>query len=485
MSTLTQIKFGGYTGGVLLIYFLSYFDLFAQNHYYNTVQYGGTASLISGAAVSGTPDNASIYYNPAATAIHRVQDLSMSSNLYGITLLKVFNGAGLNQDFNSNKVNLFPQLLAGRIPSKKSDRLFIGYTLLTRNDNVVEFNARNNIYKPSSVDNTPDTLAVAAFDWEEQLTEQWGGLNLSYRLNSNWAIGGTFFLAYRQHKFSSRSFVRIVNLSNSITIGTGELFQRFRSNTLGMLLKLGVHWKQGPIRLGGTITTPKLNLDTFIDKGTLERELLILNIHEFFGANDIILIDRQEKLKTRHKQPWEIAFGAAYQLKRTALYFSVNYYTAVSIYTLLDPKPPSDIVEELLSSTDFLSVRDGARSITNISVGAEHRYGSFTLLGGFRTNLSNYLDIRNRIGSEIVIAPGVGRYNLYYLTAGVGFQKGHNSVHIGIDYGFSKKSVAPFADDLTSINNFFGFQESEVSPEVKLNQINLILSFTHYLKTGD
>ncbi|GAA4834778.1 hypothetical protein [Algivirga pacifica] len=452
---------------------------FSQNHYYNSLQYGGRGALLGGAMLADTTDKSTIYYNPAATVHLGGTGVTISSNLYGYGSLRIKDGAGEDIDLLSSKVNIFPQLIAGEIPLSASKDVFIGYTLLTKHDNNIVLNSRNT-FEASAVGDGFDTTAIASFEFDEDLFEQWIGLGVGLRVNEHWSVGLTAFATYRQHAFSSRSYVRVIEFAEPTNIGTADISQQVESNTLGFLWKFGLQWHKPHFSMGLTLTTPKLSVDTFADKGVIDREFFALNLDELIGEDDLILSDRQQGVKTTHRRPMELGLGAQYELQKTKLYLSIQHHFKQKAYQLLDTEQTDGDITGELAVDQFVEVKDASSSVTNVNVGVEHQLNKWALLGSFRTNFSAYEDIPTEEENNLLVTPGIGKFNTYYLTFGLGRYRKQSSTHFGIEYGRSFNKIPRFAGDLTTLESALSnITETDVS--VNFFQLNLIVGYTHYI----
>ena len=98
-------------------------------------------------------------------------------------------------NLNSAQISIYPQIISGMLNLLKNERLKFSYTLLTRNHNNILMNTR---YTSTASQDDPEnpepeaTTYVGAYDYVNQLDEQWLGIGAGYRLSEKLGIGALF-----------------------------------------------------------------------------------------------------------------------------------------------------------------------------------------------------------------------------------------------------------------------------------------------------
>jgi hypothetical protein len=98
----------------------------------------------------------------------------------------ITDGAGNGLNLNSAQISIYPQIISGMLKLVKNERFRFSYTLLTRNHNNILMNTR---YTSEASQNDPEnpnptaTTYAGAFDYVNQLDEQWLGIGTGYSVS--------------------------------------------------------------------------------------------------------------------------------------------------------------------------------------------------------------------------------------------------------------------------------------------------------------
>ncbi|MDW8301909.1 MAG: hypothetical protein RML38_05555 [Bacteroidia bacterium] len=478
--------------------FVGYFDYcaFGQDNHYWTQQYGGRSALMAGAAVAGANDNSAIFYNPSLLPFIDKKELSVSANIYKAEFFTLENGAGDNLSLISNRYDTYPQMISGIIFFKKNKKLRAGYTLLTKLNTQTRFNVRH-VFTTDVISAEPGLEDyVGAFEYNNQINEQWAGASLGYKISDHFAFGITQFLAYRFQSYLSNSYVRVFPESQTyMTSSDNTMFLSY--NDIRAVTKVGlcrIHRKK-PWRYGMAITLPSIPI---FGLANVQREQTIMNIERAIQGNPNYvsrsITDRRTNLRSVYATPASIALGVEYHAKKAKYAIAIEYFTKQKRYYIIksDSLPllkPNNVYVANLGK--FLWLNEYKNPVTNVAVGFEHELKKrLTMQMGIRTNFSySYVLTESQYSEyesqeQFSISNNTSAWDLIHLSIGGTLQRKTGEVSVGIDYGFSsKKPVGQFVDfkNPKAENYFYGNYETDAIP--KLNSLTAIISYTHYLKT--
>jgi long-subunit fatty acid transport protein len=451
-----------------------------QDDHYWSQQFGAVSTSMGGAVVGGVRDNSAIFYNPGAQAFIDNPSLSVDADLYKIDRLMIRNGAGENVNLNSTEYSIYPQIVAGLINLVTVPRFNFGYCILTRNHTNVLMNTR---FTNRDLENNPDPNAefISAFDYSNQMDEQWLGLSASYKINEKHGIGVTLFGSYKWQTYSMTKFIREIRyVDTTVWFNTFNIDEYVDYSMVHLLAKFGWAFETGRWRVGISATSPAIR---FYGRGTIQREVSFYSASDRPGdtATSFLILDRKKSVKTYSRYPFALSAGAEYHTSRTRVALTAEFFTGTAAYNMMstesDPlvyppwiKDSADVQQYL---TGYLNLETQSRPVLNVALGfSQDLSKKFALLLGARTDFSSFKKSEN---TDILIHDS-GEWDLYNVSAGVSYHNQKQTVTLGFSYTFSpKKSIDPYA-----ILN-------PLSPEslhstVFSQTFGLILGYTHYIK---
>ena len=136
----------------------------------------------------------------------------------------------------------------------------------------------------------------------------------------------------------------------------------------------------------------------------------------------------QTGLESTYHSPWSVAGGATWRGERTAVHTTVEWFSAVDPYDILEPA--ADRRHERDDATDFRGGGLERRQLRRGPRAAARRDGS-TLYGGVARNNSPW-----RPESETLAS-----WNLTDVTAGISVKTSRARVAIGIGYAWGDGTV--------------------------------------------
>ena len=132
----------------------------------------------------------------------------------------------------------------------------------------------------------------------------------------------------------------------------------------------------------------------------------------------------QTDLDSTYHSPWSVAGGATWRTSRSAIHSTVEWFSAVDPYAILEPEPaPVSGRPETVS----LVYSGQTESVVCFGVGLEHRIGSrLVLYGGAARNQSAYVVERDTFSP----------WDLTDVTFGLTFEKGAGTFAFGAGYAW-------------------------------------------------
>jgi hypothetical protein len=472
-----------FTGIVLLSIFISpAVPILAQDDHYWSQQYGAVSTLLGGAMVGGVSDNSAVYYNPGALAFISNPNLSVDANVYRMDKILISDGAGNGMNLNSAQISIYPQIITGMLKLSKNERFKFSYTLLTRNHSNVLMNTRYTSSDPAMNADNQNPAAnsfVGAFDYINQLTEQWLGIGAGYKVSDNVGIGATLFGSYRGQSYQLTNYVREINYLDSYYVfGTMTNDEAVKYTSIGLLAKFGLSCLSGKWKYGLTITTPSLRL---YGSGSVQRENSNIVVSEFPEdmTKNFMIMDQVSDSRSTYKHPLSIAFGVEYHSEKTRLAISAEYFSGFDPYYMLKPDskpfvyPPgyldSAYVRTMIDS--YLHIENASKPVLNAAIGfSQVVYKEFTLLLGASTDFSSY----EKPSTSNDLMHGFSGWNIYHFSTGISYHRTKHDITLGLAYALTpSKNIPPY----TIINQ---------SPEITNNALmsaksySIVLGYTYY-----
>jgi hypothetical protein len=458
-----------------------------QDHHYWSQQYGAESTLLGGAMVGGVSDNSAVYYNPGAIAFISNPSLSIDANVYRIDKILISDGAGEGVNLNSAQISIYPQIISGMVNLVKNDRIKLSYALLTRNHNNVLMNTRYTGKSELSDPGNPAatyTSFVGAYDYVNQLDEQWLGLGAAYAVTEKVGLGMTLFGTYRGQSYQLTNYVREVNYTNpSYNYGTVTNDEAVKYYSVRLLAKFGLSYLSGKWKYGLTVTPPSVGL---FGNGSVQRENsdIVVSENSSDMAGNFIIMDQKSDVSANFRHPFSVAAGIDYQTAKTRLVISGEFFAGIKTYYVMKPVPEpfvyppayldSAFVQPMLDS--YLNVERSAKPVLNVAVGLNQViYKRINLLLGASTDFSNY---ENLSGADELML-GFGAWDIYHLSAGLSYHKEKHTVTVGCSYSFTpSQNIPPY----TVIN-----QSPEITDNALLNSHSwsVVLGYTYYFKWVD
>jgi hypothetical protein len=455
----------------------------AQDDHYWSQQYGALSTLMGGAMVGGVSDNSAVFYNPAALSFINNPGLSIDANVYKMDKILISDGAGEGMNLNSAQLSVYPQIISGMVNLLKNDRFRISYTMLTRNHNNLLMNTRytGNTDQGNTDKQMPAATSYAgAFDYINQLNEQWFGIGMGYKISEKLGIGASVFTSYRGQTYQLTNYVREVkNVDSNYVYSTRTNDEAIKYYTFSLLGKVGLTYFTEPWKFGLTITTPSIGL---YGKGSIQRENSNIVVSEIpvDVAGNFIIMDSKNDVKAVYRHPLSIAAGIDYQSSGTRLAISAEYFFRINSYHLIEPESEPFVYPPFLSESEnikaeidaYLHIENAAKPVFNIAIGfSQIIYRQLSLLLGVSTDFTNY-DITDE-SNELL--HGFGGSDIYHFSSGISYQRKKSSLCLGFSYAMSPdRQVPPY----TFINQTPDFTSNAL---LSAHMYTVVLGYTYYL----
>lgn len=422
----------------------------AQVNNYWSQNFNDGSSMLAGAVVGGGAGVAAIYYNPANISEITESRLSFSLSLFSLDVYKMRNALGSGIDLGKAKMIAQPRFVSYLIDLPNNDRINLELAFM----NV----SNSNIRVSHVVDKEIDVLTripgneryFSSFIMDNQNRNDYIGGGMSYQINDGLWIGSSMFLSVKTLKNLQDLQIEASPLKDTIYINNdpvpyySAVFQKtneVRFQNYSLLWKFGLSYEVENIRLGVNITTPSINMFSaaeYVGKKQLQSNISDAETGVFLP--DYAIIDAQKKrdVKVRVRTPFAASLGLTFSspdVPGKSFFATVEFFSGVSTYTMLDAKPyPYPMMSDFsgIDSTNYMDLYGGARDLVNVALGYRWKIsGNILLMSGLKTdfNFMKGLDIEDK-------TPNKYNLNIYHVTSGLRFKLEKNVVLFGIQYSF-------------------------------------------------
>ncbi|MDN3204791.1 hypothetical protein [Algoriphagus sediminis] len=424
--------------------------LYAQDTHHWSQQFGTRAALLGGAVLTDTLDNAGVYYNPGNLAFLDTSSISINANLYGLENITIENALGEREDFRGLQFNTIPLLISGTIRNKSPWNL--SYALITPVS--FQFNGVARLERDFDLIDDQESPGLEELVSETSLTtsvqETTVILGIGRKIKPNLGFGISLLNTYRSvnfnYRFNAKTFSNTEN-EFLVSRAQNEIVNYWALRTA---LKIGLNYQKEGWGLAAAVQSPGID---WMGSGTVAEDITITNLIVREGGDRITAFgsDRQEKLKTTYKSPFQISIGAHKKFHRSILSINLTQFGQINPYRVISVEPneffrPTFPELEGQGSQDYLNVETAMKPVTNVAIGYEGFIGqSFKLLGSFRTDFS-YFDSSPVRGEQIVTE--ITQWDIFHVSAGTVWEKERSSLTLGLVYSFGS------TDDYIQENSF-------------------------------
>ncbi|MDX2191622.1 MAG: hypothetical protein SFY32_17350 [Bacteroidota bacterium] len=465
---------------------LSSFILKAQDSHYWSNQFGAKSSLLCGAVVGGVRDISAAYYNPGALGFVDSITVSVNSDLYKVENLKVKNALGDGNDMSYYDYGISPQMISGLFKIDKRNKFKFGLILLTKTNSNINFNERvtgeNEIFAPNE-----KIPFVSAFEYQNNVLDQWGGASLSYKINKHISIGTTLFLSYKNVNYRYFRYSRAIAVFPDSVVSSQTDYQAVSFRTCRFISKTGIAFDFHPLKFGVSFTSQSFGdflPGDLLGGSSVQRELSGVNFEDFA---DELYIEKQDKLPVKQIQPWSIAAGISYSFAKFHLFATAEYFGAIPTYINITPESKEVSLKPQFSkdSKDFLTVYSKSNAILNYAIGAEwEATKKVHILSGFsRDNSfsSDFLSQTSESYNEPIYMP-FSYWNLNNLSLGLNFKRKNNQFTLGGVYTFSDNTQHRNWINYNDPNGILLSSPVQNNASTNYQAINIVVGYIQYIE---
>jgi len=380
----------------------------AQDSHYWTFGYGPVGQLTEGTLVGGVSDLSATYYNPAACALIDRPRFVFNVTSFDLAQIQAKDAAGVGLDVDQTVSRPVPAMIAFHIGAHEEGNHF-AFAFLARYESDFDLG-----YSASDVSEVSEVAAASYGRFKHRVLEYWVGGNWSRRVSRSVSVGLSPFFAYRGQR--SRRSLAAEQLSPELQRGTFVGIEN-EYNHMRVLAKLGVAWRPGSWQLGANLTAPgfkvysdgKTNFNATAASGT---------------GTTLLAATTQKGLDATYHAPWSVAVGATRRFERSAVHATVEWFSAIDAYDILQPAPAPVAGRGESIPIQF---RGEAASVVNFGVGFEHGFrDNLRLYGGAARNYSTYIPERDTFSP----------WDLTDVTAGLSVDRGRARFALGLGYAW-------------------------------------------------
>lgn len=397
----------------------------AQDTQYWNLQYGTKGELLGGVVVGSALDMSATFYNPGAVPWLENPSFILTASVFGMQTLKIIDQDPDQDAISTRNFGPLPSMIAGKLPMKWFGG-HTAYSFLTRQQLNFRISAREGVI--IGRDTPGDTISVGgAVMLEQNMSENWGGFTWSKKAGEHAAIGATLYGVYRGQYTRQQQTVEALGASGfggAVIIANELDYYDVRT-----LAKIGAYFDLGEkTTLGVTVTTPGVHL---FGSGKVTSNRSLIGDADGNGIPDSEAeVGFGEELETEYRSPTSIAVGGSQQFKRMKAHATVEYFTEVDQYSVVEA--PAIAGGPGVTGID-VDYQAALASVVNWGIGIEQGFGetssfyisfltdqsAYATVEGRRSVVSTW-DIKHLNGGVALAIKGVD------LTLGAGFAWGQN-----------------------------------------------------------
>ena len=495
---------------ILFIFVFIHSGISAQDNNYWFQTFGAPSSAVAGNVIAGVRDNSAAFYNPGVLGFIKDPDISVSGNVYGYRYFKLENGLGPEVDVFTGGYLLYPQMLSGVFEvGKEENPWHINFNWLSRHYGFKIINERHE--EDFDVIQSIDGLEhfSGSLDYFQELSEQWVGIGVGRPLNDYFSFGLSVFGTYRwqlnrfEKVLEAYPMTNFVNLPDGTTVPwyttRNTTLQRVQFENFQVILKAGLAFEKGRLKLGLTATAPSINLSMpLIDLGYVTRDQQQQNLGKPYsldytlvnGLFDYRVSDKIKKISTNHKKPLSIGFGAEYSLQSARIMWSGEYFFSIDTYAVIRGDQRRDLInppflEPFLERPNYMTIYESNRAVFNWGIGYEHFLkNGWSVHGGFRTDKYYH---RTEQSKEWEGAMSLLPLEIDFIHYNAGFTVPTKSgkftlvFHLATGKADDREPIANMVNPIDFNDETYEVLTGTVPTETKLThfQTNMIIGYTH------
>ncbi len=380
----------------------------AQDAHYWSLQNGAQATLLGGAVVAHDPDLSAAFYNPGSLG-RAVNGSALSMFAKTNTSIDVSLDTSTPLTAESNIGASAPGMFAALIPGVHIvDGDVVTFSYLAHQSSKLDLTG--------AVLSSP-VIPAEALDFFifQDIYDGWYGLSWANDMNG-FGVGVSVFFSSVSYRQRIETKDMLLNPPTETGVLSENLYYSFACRRV--VAKGGVTWTGGPVSLGATITAPSMRLPWSSGEMSVGRNFL----YEDSVQTAQIAISRQEDLDADYREPMSVALGAQFDAGSFSFYATAEWFGSVDEYDVLETKP---LQSQVPPQEFLLPITQSREDVLNVGGGVSIEATSWlSLLGSVRSDHS-YRDPGKRT------FVGLGAYDLYHATAGVGLSTDKFEVVLG------------------------------------------------------
>lgn len=310
--------------------------LLAQDGHYWSEDYGNKSMLLSGTVNASVNDLGAVFYNPGRLGQIENPAFVISAKVYEWSTIKVEDGVAQGVDLKKNKFGGAPSLVAGTftVPFLKKHKF--AYSFLTRQRTQADFFIREE-KEGDIIEAIPgNEIFNGKLSYDTDFREEWIGLTWAPPIGKKLSFGLSSFYSSVNKSVSLALDMKALDENNQVA--SLSIDRQYSYGTDGLIWKMGLAWDLYPVRLGMTVTTPKVNIS---GKGSSLNEAFLIGVDTTGDGynDDLYLFNIQEDLKSAYHSPWAIGLGVGFHFKRAIIHLSAEWYDKVALYDIIETRP--------------------------------------------------------------------------------------------------------------------------------------------------
>jgi hypothetical protein len=451
----------------------------AQGSWYWNQSLNTEASLLSGAVVAGESGIAAIYYNPATIPEMTYSNLSLSANLFSLTIYNAKNALGTDFPANRTQLDIQPRILTLTLNPKNKPGLTIEMAYFCKVNDYIQVNQGYSLTADIVPSNPGDENYVADFYYRSRFQDYYGGAGVGYKLSNSLAIGVSGLVSYKDDQYYNLITTQAFSgpedgLDPPVQyVSQAQFHRKFNMYDVRFITKLGFQWRHDNWAIGANITLPSIKL---FGDGTVMKQYEYANIHKESGNPEVSSLyygGRQKNCTAHFKDPFSIAAGVNYYSPsaNSVLLFTAEYFFGIPTYDYIEAghEPGEDGYHYAPGEPqDWLSFTARQKPVINAGVAYKQRIsGELMFSGGFRTDFNS-----NKPAEEEYI-----RYNqkyfytfdLYHLNYGLGYEFKRGSIILGMQFSHGRANDQRQVVNITQPVEYIGETQMPLTGLVSYN----------------
>lgn len=468
-------------------------QLSAQNNYW-TQQYGARATLTGGNCMSCDNDNSVFYYNPGAIGFLDSSNFNITSNLYGLDLIKLENAAGDGLDLSSNKLAINAQVLMGNVSFKKVPKLKLVYGYVLRNYTRFEFEQEKEMF----YDVIPDAPGMEFYrgklEFDYYNFEYWGGLTAGYQINEHISVGLGHYGGYAgvRSRIFADATTDAVDQNGLGYTASSNTRMNYKLDHFYILFKPGIDIRFGNYKFALAAMLPSAKI---WGQGRVSQSVETFNLDKYnqdstnaLGLYPSLVISAdQNDADAKLKLSPSISFGFEYNKKDFRLALTAEYFFPVNEYKTLDGEEDAYFrprnVYAIPVVEGFSDVTTRNFRVINAGIGAEIPLSKkLILLSGFHTDFNNKIPLLKKNYQNYITEINPVHWHYLNYNLGLSLKKKNSRTFVGISYnqGFSKYNNMIVNYTNPSDDNFLIGDDNQLM-KTKIHQVSFVIGHTQYL----